>query len=162
MVKGYPLRTRTFLIAVFFIIQMPQAMGEGWLSNQCQPVSVGDFISRYSSKSPLTIKFFASWCGSCKDDLEILRGQALRDDLILLSAFDDKKSAVETLRYFDVRQRCLGGDALARKLGVRHLPRTFRFERGKFEEILPAESAVGDSPRINVSKSVVPTDKGKM
>lgn len=78
-----------------------------------------------TKKNPVTVKFFASWCGSCKDDLESMRGKSQDPNLILLSAFDDETAAVATLNHFGVDQACFKGDAIARKLGVRHLPRSF-------------------------------------
>lgn len=127
-------------MAVLFAAEFGRAGGEFHSRDECPQVSVEDLISRHSAGRPVTLKFFASWCGSCKDDMESMRSQPTRDDLILLSTFDDEKSAVATLKHFDVRQRCLGGDAVARKLGVRHLPRSFRLENGKFSEIMSGSS----------------------
>jgi hypothetical protein len=126
-------------MTVFFATDLSLADGKEIspqsFPDSCPQVSVEDLVNRHSGGRPLTLKFFASWCGSCKDDMESMRTQPPRDDLILLSTFDDEKSALATLKHFDVRQRCLGGDAVARKLGVRHLPRSFRLENGKFAEI---------------------------
>ncbi len=99
----------------------------------CPVISLQDLEKNLSSrKSPVTVKFFASWCGSCKSDLEALRGKAAQRDLVLIAAYDDEASTDEVLKHFDVKQACYRGDTVARKLGVRHLPRTFVFQDGKF------------------------------
>ncbi|MEY4630539.1 MAG: hypothetical protein RIQ81_659 [Pseudomonadota bacterium] len=120
-------------------------------SRACPKITTDDLVKLQVPGRPLHIKFFASWCGSCKDDLESLRGQPSREDLILLSTFDEESAAVATLKHFDVRQRCLAGDEIARKLGVHHLPRSFRLENGKFEEVTVAKGAA----------TVHPVQKGK-
>ena len=98
----------------------------------CPAITPENLDSLLASKNnPVTVKFFASWCGSCKEDLESLRGKLPDNKLILLSAFDDESSSVTTLNHFGVNQACFAGDAVARKLGVRHLPRTFVFKDGK-------------------------------
>lgn len=95
----------------------------------CPSISSRDLDTVLSKPGkPVTVKFFASWCGSCKDDLEALRGKPRDESLMLLSAYDDESAAAETLRHFDIRQACFKGAALARKLGVRHLPYSYVFK----------------------------------
>ncbi len=55
-----------------------------------------------TKKNPVTVKFIASWCGSCKDDLMSMREKSRDPDVILLSAFDDEMAAVATLNHFGV------------------------------------------------------------
>jgi|GEM_PF-2027337 len=112
-IRGHHGRFATMLLAAF----------------ACPAVSPQDLDNVLARPGkPVTVKFFASWCGSCKDDLEALRGKPRDESLILLSAYDDEASAAETLKHFDVRQACFKGDALARKLGVKHLPYSFVFK----------------------------------
>lgn len=141
--------TGLLFVVMAFTGAVPRAIAGG--NPLCPRVSHADLLKMQTPGRPLTVKFFASWCGSCKDDLEGLRGQAPRDDLILLSAFDDEASAAATLQHFDVRQLCRGGDEVARRLGVHHLPRSFRLENGKFEELHLA----------GASSKVQPDRKGK-
>lgn len=80
----------------------------------------------------VTVKFFASWCGSCLQELSNLSGKSRDDSLLLLSTFDSPEAAGATLKHFKITQDCLAGDTLARRLGVTHLPRTFVYSNGKF------------------------------
>lgn len=102
----------------------------------CPTPGPGDLEKILSARGKdVTVKFFASWCGSCVEQLESLRGKPRQDALIMLSTYDSPDAAIATLNKYQINQECFAGDSLARKLGVTHLPRTFVFSGGKFQAL---------------------------
>ena len=90
-------------------------------ARRCPVLTPPELIAILKQRRATILHFFASWCGSCKDDLQ----DEVRQDAVFIATFDEQERAERAIRaiknasakcYFDDHDR------IATALGIKSLP----------------------------------------
>jgi hypothetical protein len=84
----------------------------------CRPLAPAAVDAWLQTKRKLV--FFASWCGSCKEHLQLARTEP---DTGLVLVFDQVDQGNGVLRALGLKNECVTSPELVRRFGVEALPR---------------------------------------
>lgn len=115
---------RFFLIFTFFLNSFPAAAG-----GVCSRLNYSELLRQLTGKEGVQVIFFASWCSGCKAHLK----NADSNNAILISVFDEEKTAEEIVLKMKLKSKCFISDGIEKKLKVSDLPKTLVWSKGEFQ-----------------------------